>query len=625
MPPSATKRLKLPGMHVFFTDPEIHPNDWTPWNFANHSSGLNFDNYYQGLCKLRRAGKLAVCAQAANIVRWIDDPANENLVTMAKLRITEKIAAQSAEMASNARRYNDGVNLPPHKKPRVASAASSITPAASSITPAASSITQVTSSIAPAASSITSTSPETTSSASDSLPPIEIDEPWRVLMVACINKLRNHSTDGLDKLSLEGLQKLEIVIFKISRRLLQQSHLSTQETKDLMVAMSGILDLRAWDYSQAPAIAEPVLNTQNNDIDQLNIQLSRDLRLGVQMFTLKCEARIGEIAKAKMRGEDVPATTPMLRLVVHLATLIERGNMPNSEGEIVALWKSTLEILSEGRLKFLSGEKICKSTQAAKRQFKDIFGVEGETDSGRRVDLLLRVGDLEILNTEAKALNNEGQCNEQYKKNIRINHAIYREAKRNGVELPPMLPLDIRGLSAMICHLKKASDTVFVAGAAVNRMISLPKDKEELHKFLEGSSSQLLWNYVILGQIEEKIELSTTVNRNRQIFSFDDFDDKNETNHPCTPPQELKIGDTTVLTPKRSIKQLKFSTLSGLEIRTPSGLQIRTPSGLQIRTPSGLRIQTPSIADLTENTPNAQSVQANSDDLHSNITLGSQV
>ncbi|KAF9085011.1 hypothetical protein BGX27_003643, partial [Mortierella sp. AM989] len=157
-------------------------------------------------------------------------------------------------------------------------------------------------------------------------------------------------------------------------------------------------------------------------------------------------------------------------------------------------------------------------TLAAKREFKDVFGVGCETDSGRRVDLLLRVGDFEILNTEAKALNNEVTCDQQYKKNIRINHAIYREAKKHGIELSSMLPLDNR-LTAMVCHLKKAGGRVFVAGAAADRMITLPKDKGELHKFLEGPSSRILWNYVLMllsyqeqirKKLEEIKELSTT-------------------------------------------------------------------------------------------------------------------
>lgn len=73
------------------------------------------------------------------------------------------------------------------------------------------------------------------------------------------------------------------------------------------------------------------------------------------------------------------------------------------------------------------------------------FGVTGETENGRRVDLLLKEGDLEILNTEAKSAEDGGLCEIQYKKNVRINHTIHREASRKGIELPTMLPLDIRG------------------------------------------------------------------------------------------------------------------------------------------------------------------------------------
>lgn len=73
------------------------------------------------------------------------------------------------------------------------------------------------------------------------------------------------------------------------------------------------------------------------------------------------------------------------------------------------------------------------------------FGVTGETENGRRVDLLLKEGDLEILNTEAKSAEDGGLCEIQYKKNVRINHTIHREASRKGIELATMLPLDIRG------------------------------------------------------------------------------------------------------------------------------------------------------------------------------------
>jgi hypothetical protein len=55
------------------------------------------------------------------------------------------------------------------------------------------------------------------------------------------------------------------------------------------------------------------------------------------------------------------------------------------------------------------------------------------------------VDGVEILNTEAKFDEDGSVCEAQYKKNIRINHAIHRVARRAGVELSEMMPLDIRG------------------------------------------------------------------------------------------------------------------------------------------------------------------------------------
>jgi hypothetical protein len=71
--------------------------------------------------------------------------------------------------------------------------------------------------------------------------------------------------------------------------------------------------------------------------------------------------------------------------------------------------------------------------------------VKDITESGRKVALMLRLGDLELQNTEVKADEDLGPGNIQYKKNLRINHAIRREASRKGIELPRMLVLDIRG------------------------------------------------------------------------------------------------------------------------------------------------------------------------------------
>ncbi|KAF9413081.1 hypothetical protein BGZ76_005092, partial [Entomortierella beljakovae] len=123
-----------------------------------------------------------------------------------------------------------------------------------------------------AVASSTSASASPTSVTS-TLPSIEILSPWHTLMVACVNKLRNHIPSGLDSLSFEGLDGLERIIFKISHDLLQRPHLTKADTKDLMVAMSGVLDLRTWDYDEAPELIMPALDACNDSITALNTQL----------------------------------------------------------------------------------------------------------------------------------------------------------------------------------------------------------------------------------------------------------------------------------------------------------------------------------------------------------------
>ncbi|KAG0310092.1 hypothetical protein BGZ97_012805 [Linnemannia gamsii] len=275
---------------------------------------------------------------------------------------------------------------------------------------------------------------------------IDMDDRWSHLLLATVNKLRGgQDTPGLDQISTDGLSDLEAKIFANSRNLIEQVELSTEDSKDLMVGMSGILDTRTWICEEAPSTLELKLSAENKELDQLLSQLRKCLQLGIQMLVLKGEVMIGEIAKATIGGQDRPSTAPMLRCIIHL------------------------------------GEKICRATQVAQRLLFLKFGVTGETENGRRVDLLLKEDNLEILNTEAKSAEDGGGglCEIQYKKNVRINHTIHREASRKGIELPTMLPLDIRGMSAMICGLKR-SQGVLVAGAADSRMVRLPNDKEQM-------------------------------------------------------------------------------------------------------------------------------------------------
>ncbi|KAF9905601.1 hypothetical protein EC991_001500 [Linnemannia zychae] len=384
-----------------------------------------------------------------------------------------------------------------------------------------------------ATSSSRHTVPEADPEEYSSLGPLSLDtdDSWGSLLLATVNKLRGQDTFGLEILSTDGLSDLEVKIFSNSRSLIEQAELSTEDSKDLMVGMSGILDTRTWICEEAPSTLEPNLSAENKDLDQLLLQLRKQLQLGIQMLVLKGEAMIGDIAKATIEGQDRPSTTPMLRCIVHLATQVAQ------------------------RLLFLK------------------FGVTGETENGRRVDLLLKEGDLEILNTEAKSIEDGGLCEIQYKKNVRINHTIHREASRKGIELPTMLPLDIRGMSAMICGLKK-SQGVLVAGAADSRMIRLPSDKEQMSEFLSGPSPTLLCNYV--GMLiayqktirEQRQKQDETAATTRHIANERRQDQKEKkkiasakqesrSTSPPRRPSSLQLGELTILTPKKSKKRVK--------------------------------------------------------------------
>jgi hypothetical protein len=131
-----------------------------------------------------------------------------------------------------------------------------------------------------------------------------------------------------------------------------------------------------------------------------------------------------------------------------------------------------------------------------KRFLAQLFKLAQDTESGRKVDLMLLVNGVEVLNSEAKRSNDRTPCERQLLKNLRINHAIHIVAAEQGVQLPRMNPLDIRGMSAMICGLQAQGD-IFLGGAACDDVIDLPANKDELATFLTGPSAKLLWNYVV--------------------------------------------------------------------------------------------------------------------------------
>ncbi|KAF9155014.1 hypothetical protein DFQ26_009892, partial [Actinomortierella ambigua] len=89
-------------------------------------------------------------------------------------------------------------------------------------------------------------------------------------------------------------------------------------------------------------------------------------------------------------------------------------------------------------------------------------------------------------NSEAEVFEDGDLVATQYKKNLRINRATWQHAAKEGVKLPAMVLLDLRGRSGLIVRIEQARDypSIVYAGAAHDKLIDLPTSMEGLRKFM---------------------------------------------------------------------------------------------------------------------------------------------
>ncbi|KAF9563050.1 hypothetical protein EC968_005014 [Mortierella alpina] len=358
--------------------------------------------------------------------------------------------------------------------------------------------------------------------------------------------------------------------------------------------MSGIIDLRSWTLeTDQPSLLVQDLWATVAGLRDLCKELRVDALLGARMLALKTAKRISGFADEIIAGGEVSPLYLFLELVSMLSKKIYQGQEASSEQDIVQMWKDTLVILSDGSLRFKTGEKVCSATQTAQKELQERFNILGETDRGRRVDLLLYSGDLELLNSEAKFDASGAVCERQYDKNLRINRAIWNNARRHGLQLPTMHPLDIRGTTAMICTLYSPDDQILLAGAASENLLELPQDERGLRKFLtvpedaqEQFMPELLINYTAMlvkyvKDVEAKIDMAKSrkvTTRKRLLSVLNNHSSKSAGGHRSsedgTPPTQRprrvvrpaqdnvtpppsssrpsRLGEVTFLTPKKA-------------------------------------------------------------------------
>ncbi|KAG0254614.1 hypothetical protein BG011_005636 [Mortierella polycephala] len=162
------------------------------------------------------------------------------------------------------------------------------------------------------------------------------------------------------------------------------------------------------------------------------------------------------------------------------------------------------------------GEQGCSATSLSRSQMAKVFDI-GVT--ARKCDCLLRVGDTEVGNFEAKrGTASLVDVTIQRLKNMKINKSISLELEKFGAECPPIL--NIHGATASVFRIKKFQD-IWVAGRACSS-ITLPTTLEELEIFLEGPV------YVLINLLRYYDEYAADVKKKKRIYAYNQKGDNQD-------------------------------------------------------------------------------------------------
>ncbi|KAG0003393.1 hypothetical protein BGZ65_001749 [Modicella reniformis] len=175
------------------------------------------------------------------------------------------------------------------------------------------------------------------------------------------------------------------------------------------------------------------------------------------------------------------------------------------ESDFVSKWAHVLDIVTQHKLRFWSGELASTATKDQCAFLESVLNAEMAVPYGRKLDLQLRVKSSTLMKDTMLELNNsEFKKHDthptdlaiQLRKNILVYHAMLLQLTLINLPLDNMelLALDVRGWVANIFCLRKMDD-VWACNLVCDTIL-LPYDKSSWDDFLEGPSMEMLWNYV---------------------------------------------------------------------------------------------------------------------------------
>lgn len=293
-----------------------------------------------------------------------------------------------------------------------------------------------------------------------------------------------------------------------------------QHEKDLLVAMSGVINLRAADTKDMFGmrlindIEASAPKAQPDDSINNTLQLLSDILNRSSIYYLRDEISIldAERVGKVRRGEQTdPLQKVVLDVVRFLADKIIAGTFGNTEHAVVSTWKSVLDFISEGELRLETGELTSDATKEIRILQEQEFSGTSKSVCGRKMDLHLHLDGLELNNSEFKAVGVDIEENKrQSRRNIRINKAIMvylqRHAKFDFNSDDYLVFLDVSGYTGAIVYLRRYED-IHVSGLLSRVAIKLPVDEKGLKAFLSGQSLGWLFTYVQrLRSMQQEVE-----------------------------------------------------------------------------------------------------------------------
>ncbi|KAG0055828.1 hypothetical protein BGZ83_007261 [Gryganskiella cystojenkinii] len=242
--------------------------------------------------------------------------------------------------------------------------------------------------------------------------------------------------------------------------------------KDLLVAMSGVINLRAADIKDVfglrliKDIEASAPKAQPDVSINSTLQLLSEILKKSGIHYLRDEISIldAERVQKARRGEQTdPSQKVVLDVVRFLTDKIIAGSFGNSEHAVVSTWKSVLDYISKGMLKLESGELTSGATKEIRILQEQEFNGTSKSVCGRKMDLHLHLNGLELNNSEFKAVGVDiEEIKRQSRRNIRVNKAIMvylqRHAKFDFQNDDCLVFLDVSGYTGTIVYLRRYED-----------------------------------------------------------------------------------------------------------------------------------------------------------------------